>query len=124
MKNNFGWMQLACSDPRKAQSFYGQLFDWSLTSQTMPDGDPYIEVDAGSGACAGIAHGGSEEESHWIPFVNVENINLYAERAKELGAEIIVPVTALGGEDGFYCVFMDPTNAVIGLWARVIRESW
>ena len=117
MKNNFGWMQLASSSPEKAKDFYGKLFDWSLSSKQQDNESQYIEVDAGDGPCAGIAHGGSEDASHWIPFVNVSNINPYKEKAESLGAELVVPITALGGEDGFYCVFIDPTGAVIGLWA-------
>jgi predicted enzyme related to lactoylglutathione lyase len=117
MKNNFGWMQLGTSDPQMAKSFYGKLFDWSLTDKMMTPGNgPYTEIDAGNGPCAGIAQGERKDESHWIPFVNVADIHEYTKKAESLGAKIVVPITALGGDEGFYCVFVDPTGAVLGLW--------
>ena len=117
MKNTFGWMQLGASDPKEAKTFYGKLFDWSLTEKKMDGGHSYIEVDAGEGPCAGIAQGDNKNESHWIPFVNVSDIHEYTAKAEKLGAKVIVPITDLGGGEGFYSVFIDPTGAVLGLYA-------
>lgn len=118
MKNTFGWMQMGSSDPKKAKEFYGKLFDWSLTDTKMKaGGHPYIEIDAGEGPCAGIAQGDNKNESHWIAFVNVPDIHESTEKAEKLGAKIIVPITDLGGGEGFYSVFVDPTGAVLGLYA-------
>ncbi|MBS0272143.1 MAG: VOC family protein [Proteobacteria bacterium] len=116
MKNTFGWMQMGASDPKKAKEFYEKLFDWSLTEKAMKNGGhPYVEIDAGEGPCAGIAQG--EQGSHWIPFVNVRDIHESTDKAEKLGAKIIVPITDLGGDEGFYSVFTDPTGAVLGLYA-------
>lgn len=117
MKNTFGWMQLRTSDLHKAQSFYDQLFEWSLASKTLEGGEPYIDIDAGEGSCAGMSQGETKEPSHWVPFVNVKDIYAATEKAKSLGAQIIVPITDLGGEEGQYSVFLDPTGAVLGLYA-------
>jgi|ERR1700722_5332286 len=116
MKNIFGWMQLTASDPQKAKAFYSQLFKWSFDSKTKKEGATYIEIDAGEGLCAGIDQGETKEESRWVPFVNVNDIHEYTEKAKKLGAQVIVPVTDIGGGKGFYSVFVDPTGAVLGLW--------
>ena len=52
----------------------------------------------------------------WISYVNVDDIKSYTEKAQKLGAQVIVPITDIGGGQGFYSVFKDPTGAVLGLW--------
>jgi len=117
MKNTFGWMQLETSDPKVAREFYEKLFKWTLTSKEMHGGGKFIEVDAGEGPCAGIAQGDGPNESQWIPFVNVNDIHEYTEKAEKLGAKVVVPITDLGGNEGFFSVFVDPIGAVLGLYA-------
>ncbi len=125
MKNTFGWMQLTTTDPEKAKGFYGKLFKWTLTTRPMEHGGQtqagqktFIEIDAGEGPCAGIAQGDRPNESHWIPFVNVDDIHESTEKAEQLGAQIVVPITDLGGDEGFFSVFVDPTGAVLGLYGK------
>jgi len=115
MKNTFSWMHLTTSDSGNAQSFYRQLFDWSLVSKEGES--PYVEIDAGEGPFAGITPGEKAEGSHWTAFINVDDIHKYTDKAKSLGAEVIVPITDLGEDHGYYCVFKDPTGAVLGLYA-------
>jgi uncharacterized protein len=117
MKTTFGWIHMGASDPKKAKDFYGKLFDWSFMEKIKKEGGSYIEIDAGDGACAGISQGDNKEESHWIPFVNVDDIHESTDKAEKLGAKVIVPITDLGGEEGSYSVFTDPTGAVLGLYA-------
>ena len=116
MKNTFGWMQLLSSDPKKAQAFYGQLFNWSISEQPKDGGKTYTTIDAGEGSCGGIVQGDKNVPTHWVSFVNVDDIKVSTEKAKNLGAQIIVPITDIGGGQGFYSVFKDPTGAVLGLW--------
>lgn len=116
MKNTFGWMQLASKDPKGIQNFYSQLFDWSFTHKETGQHSSYTEIDAGEGPCGGIAKGENEGESHWIPFVNVKDIHAITQKAESLGAKIVVPITDLGGEEGFYSVFVDPNGAVLGIY--------
>lgn len=117
MRNTFGWMQLGSSNPKKAQDFYGKLFQWNFQESPTSNG-PYIQIDAGEGACAGIAQGDTPDESQWVPFVNVSNIKDFTEKAQTLGGKVIVPITEIGGDQGFYTVILDPTGAVIGLYGR------
>jgi len=46
----------------------------------------------------------------------VDDIHKYKDKAESLGAQIIVPITDLGEGQGSFCVFKDPTGAVLGLW--------
>jgi len=118
MKNTFGWVQLGSTDPKAAKDFYEHLFRWKITHKKMDGDKSFFEIDAGEGPCAGIAQGEASKGSHWIPFVSVEDIHESTNKARDLGAEIILPVMDLGGNEGFISVFKDPTGAVIGMHSR------
>jgi predicted enzyme related to lactoylglutathione lyase len=112
--NTFGWVQLGTTDPNKAKTFYEQLFHWNITPQSVTGHQSYMQIDTGNGPAAGISKGDTTE-SHWVPFVSVDDIQAYTAKAKSLGAEIIVPITDLGKDQGFICVFRDPTRAGLGI---------
>jgi predicted enzyme related to lactoylglutathione lyase len=118
MKNTFGWVQLGTTDPKAAKDFYEHLFKWKITPQKMDGDKSFLEIDAGEGPCAGISHAKEGKDSHWIPFVSVGDIHEYANKAKDLGAEIVLPVMDLGQNQGFISVFLDPTGAVIGIHSQ------
>lgn len=115
MKNTFGWVQLGSADPKAAKQFYEHLFHWKITQQKMDGDKSYLEIDAGEGPCAGIGQGDPDKQSCWIPFVSVKDIQESTSKAKDLGAEIVVPVMDLGNNQGFISVFRDPTGAVLGM---------
>jgi predicted enzyme related to lactoylglutathione lyase len=118
MKNTFGWVQLATTDPKAARMFYENLFRWRITHQECDGHKGFLEIDAGEGPCAGIDQGEEGKGSHWIPFVSVGDIHESTNKAKDLGAQILVPVMDLGHDQGFISVFVDPTGAVLGMHAR------
>lgn len=115
MKNTFGWVQLGSADPKAAKEFYEHLFRWKITHQKMDGDKSYLEIDAGEGPCAGIGQGDPNKQSCWIPFVSVRDIHESTDKAKDLGAEIVVPVMDLGNNQGYISVFRDPTGAVLGM---------
>ena len=121
--NTFGWVQLGTTDPNKAKAFYEQLFQWNITPQSAGGHQSFMEIDTGQGPGAGISKGDTTD-SHWVPFVSVDDIQSYIDKAKSLGAEIIVPITDLGNGQGYICVFRDPTGAGLGMHsAQNIRGS-
>ncbi len=116
MTNQTGWIQLLAPETTKAETFYGQLFNWSMNQKPTQDGKPYVIIDAGKGQCGGIVQIDKNVTPQWVSYINVDNINTYTEKAKSLGAEIIVPITEVGNDQGYYSVFKDPSGAVLGLW--------
>lgn len=116
MKHNFFWMQLQTHDMKKAKDFYAKLFRWDFREEKNAEQE-YTEINAGDGPCAGIGQQDEKGPSMWIPFVNVEDIHTHTKKAKELGGEVVVNAHPLkGGEEGYYSVILDPTQAVIGLY--------
>ena len=115
MKNTFGWMQLQTASIDDARDFYSQLFEWQVEHKGMADDESYTEIDAGEGPCAGISLN-PDAPPMWLPFVNVSDINMYTQKAEELGGNILNPPAEIGDGMGWYSVIQDTTGAVIGLY--------
>lgn len=115
MKNTFGWMQLQSSSVEEAHTFYEKLFAWKVEHKGMEDDESYTEIDAGEGPCAGISVA-ENVPSMWLPFVNVDNVQTYTQRAEELGAHILTEPLEIAEGMGWYSVLQDPTGAIIGLY--------
>lgn len=99
----------------KSKEFYSGLFDWQMKSNPSPEGE-YVEFDAGEGPAGGISEPQTEDEqSSWLPFVQVSNIEAYTKKAEELGATVVVSPTQVPDE-GVYSVVIDPNGAEIGLY--------
>lgn len=118
MKNTFGWVEMTSVDPKAAKAFYETLFRWKITPQGREGRKSFFEIDAGEGPCAGIDQTEKGKGSYWIPFVMVSDIHESTTKAKDLGAQIVLPVMDLGHDKGFISVFIDPTGAVLGMHAR------
>jgi uncharacterized protein len=115
MANPFIHIELNSSDPEKAKSFYGSLFDWKLSDMPMPSGN-YTMIDVGDGTGGGIMkHPMAGAPSVWIPYVNVDNVKSSTAKAKSLGATIVMDVTEIP-EMGSFSVAIDPTGAAFGIW--------
>jgi len=50
-----------------------------------------------------------------INYIGVSSIDIYIEKAKKLGAKIIMPKTTVPGF-GYLAVFLDTENNSLGLW--------
>ena len=52
---------------------------------------------------------------HWMSYIGVDDIEKTFEKAKSLGANVIMPVTK-AGDMGRFIVIQDPTGAHIAFW--------
>jgi hypothetical protein len=57
----------------------------------------------------------------WVPYILVENISESTEKAKSLGAGLLVDVTEVPGM-GSFSMFQDPTGAAFALWQPKMAE--
>ena len=114
MANPFVHIELNTSDPEKAKSFYGSLFDWKLADMPMPLGT-YTTIDVGEGTGGGmIKHPMPGAPSVWIPYVIVDDVAAATQKAKSLGAEVIRDVTEVP-DMGWFSIILDPTGSALGL---------
>jgi predicted enzyme related to lactoylglutathione lyase len=117
MPNGFVHVELNTTDLPEARSFYSKLFAWKVTP--MPDMPEYVGVYAGRGAvCGGMqVKPMAGAPTAWLPYVEVADVKKTIAKAKKLGAEIVLPYQAIG-DMGAIGVFVDPTGAALGVWAK------
>src|SRR5262249_44071273 len=90
------WTDLATTDPKKALAFYKGLFGWASQDIPMAEGGVYTMLLKDQHEVGALSQMRPEEAkhgvpSHWNLYVSVENADLSTEKAKSLGAKIIMP---------------------------------
>ena len=113
------WTELSTKDPDTAKAFYTSLFGWSEKTSTG-GGMTYTEFILG-----GTPHGGmmamNEQmksmgvPSHWLPYFQVVDCDGSANKAKELGATVVVPPTDIPNA-GRFSVIQDPQGATFAIY--------
>lgn len=120
--NPFVHVELSTGDVPKAKEFYGKLFDWEL-DDTQMDGYTLIGVGKNEYGVGGgmmkLPQAGVPP--HWLAYVGVEDVAASTEKARSLGATILVEVTPVGNF-GKMSVFQDPTGAVLALWQALPHD--
>ncbi len=116
MANPFVHVELTTSDPAKAKSFYGALFDWNLEDMEMAPGFTYTMVRVGEGTGGGMMKTPAPGvPTAWLPYVLVDDVAASTAKAKSLGATVCKDITEVMGE-GSFSIIADPAGATIGLW--------
>jgi hypothetical protein len=125
MANPFVHVELNTTDVDKAKKFYGQLFDWKLEDVAMGPGGPpgllasegrYTMIKPGTGTGGGmLKQPVPGAPSFWLAYVAVEDVAASTQKAKSLGAKIMLDVTEVPGA-GWMSVIIDPVGAALGLW--------
>jgi predicted enzyme related to lactoylglutathione lyase len=115
MGNPFVHVELNTTDPKKAKSFYGTLFDWQFEDTNMGD-MTYTMIKVGDGVGGGLLkHPMPGAPSIWIPYVLVSDVGASTAKAKSAGGTIIKDVSEVPNA-GTFSIVQDPTGGVIGLW--------
>src|SRR5262245_7384257 len=102
MSNPFVHVELNTTDVEKAKKFYSQLFDWQLEDLAIGSGGPpglvasegkYTVIKPGDGTGGGILKQAVPgAPSAWIAYVKVDDIKASTQKAKALGARIMLDV--------------------------------
>lgn len=118
MAQSIDYAELHSQDPRRAGTFYAELFGWKTDDKKTPLG-VYTEIDTGGGIGAGLMKapfpGGA---SYWTPYVTVPRLDAAVERAKTLGAKVEAPRTTIP-EVGHFALLRDPAGAIFGLFEKL-----
>jgi len=114
------WHELATPDIDKAKAFYGELFGWSWEVMDMGENGHYHILkqtpdDQGHG---GAMQMDCEEwkgiPPHWMTYLEVDDCDAAAKKAKDLGGEIGVEPFDIPGV-GRMAVIKDPQGAVFSI---------
>ena len=116
MANPFVHVELTTHDLPKAKEFYSALFGWQLQDMPMAGGRNYTMINVGEGTGGGMMTAPDPGiPPHWLPYVAVDDLAASTQRAKDLGATMImenIPVADFGR----FTILKDPTGAVIAMW--------
>ena len=121
VKNTFVFTELNTEDPDKAKKFYKSLFAWKLSDQEMGE-DVYTMIDTGVRTSGGGMQKKGEGPTAWLPYVEVADVKRTIAKAQKLGAQVLVPFQPIG-EMGSIGIFVDPTGAKMGVWARAKKKA-
>lgn len=117
MGNPFVHVELQTHALGQSKEFYRNLFDWKLEDFPMQDSkEPYVGVSVGEGTGGGMmTHPEPKAPTAWMPYVEVENVEDYTQKAEKLGAKLIREKTEVP-EMGWFSIISDPGGAILGLW--------
>jgi uncharacterized protein len=112
----FSWTDLGTTDAHGAKSFYTSLFGWE--AEDLPVGEGFVYTMLRKNGLEVAALYRMQEEGqppNWLSYVTVSSADEAAEKARELGASLIVePMDVL--DVGRQVVIQDPQGAVFAVW--------
>lgn len=111
----FNWDELMTSDVERARDFYGGVFGWTSVRSDIGPSGMYTYFASGADEIAGVM----EKLDYlatptWLPYVDVQDIEMLARRARDLGAHLAVEPTPII-DYGWFAVLADPAGALLGL---------
>ena len=116
--------EIAADDPEKLASFYQQLFGWQIEEMDM-GGDSYWTIvtgpvdEQGMPSQPGYINGGMSRrmspDQRTSTFVDVESVDDYLAKAKDLGGTVLVEKTPVP-QMGWLAMLQDPQGNPFGMW--------
>ena len=106
------WTELATSDLKKAETFYSDVFGWTLKQSDIPDMD-YTEFSNGSQPLGGMMKLMEHMvgvPSHWGIYFMVDDCDAMAAKATTLGATVCAAPQDIPNT-GRFAVIQDPQGA-------------
>jgi predicted enzyme related to lactoylglutathione lyase len=105
-------LELHTSDLAVAGAFYEQLLGWRRERVETRSGSYHVlglgnEIDGGIVECA-------TARPLWLPYVEVDRIGDATERARELGANVLLETRE--GPSGWRSVVSSPAGGEVALW--------
>jgi predicted enzyme related to lactoylglutathione lyase len=116
--------EIPADDPERAAKFYRELFGWNIQKWEGSAAPEYwtvstVRQDAkGQPAHPGV-NGGVMRRQHpkqtQVNYVGVESVDEFTRKAERLGAERVMPKTAVKGM-GWFAQLKDPEGNVFAIW--------
>jgi predicted enzyme related to lactoylglutathione lyase len=107
-------LELHTRDLGVASDFYSRLLDWQPERIETEHGS-YLALGLGGEVGGGIVECGTERPL-WLPYVEVDRIDLVTDRARRLGASVLLGPRE--GPAGWRSVVSVPEGAQVALWQR------
>jgi predicted enzyme related to lactoylglutathione lyase len=105
-------LELHTGDLAGAREFYAGLCAWRAERITVPNGS-YLALAMGRGLGGGIVECAARRPL-WLPYVEVADVNAATERARELGATVVLEPRE--GPAGWRGVVAAPAAGELAFW--------
>jgi predicted enzyme related to lactoylglutathione lyase len=114
MSNPFVHLELNTPDLPKAKDFYSAMFGWEFSDMDMGPAGVYstFKPASGPGGGAFTVPGGHKG---WLPYIGVQDIKESTEKARSLGANIIIESHEIPNV-GWMTIMVDPTECTIAMF--------
>jgi uncharacterized protein len=113
MPNRLVHLELHTADASRALAFYAQLCGWR-PEQVHAGNSTYTALELGGGDVGGGVVECGAERSLWLPYVAVDDVAGATERARELGASVLLEPRE--GPAGRRSVITTPASGDLALW--------
>lgn len=114
MKNAFCHIEIMTTNLKRAEKFYGDLFEWKIQSGMM--GEKYSLYETPQAPGGGIAEMPQVNPGDSIMvYVEVDDLPAYLKKAESLGGKQVTPKTDIPNI-GWYGVLADPDGNKMGLF--------
>lgn len=109
------WVDIGMADPKAGFAFYGELFGWEGQDMGEEAGHYTIASKGGKQVAAISPAQDDPGPPRWTTYVNVDDIDAVAQKAKSAGASVVVePMDVMTA--GRMAIFQDTTGAFIAAW--------
>ncbi len=105
-------LELRTGNLPRACAFYTRLFGWRAETVHTEAGD-YVTLELGDRIEGGVVEHDTERR-FWLPYVEVPDVAETTERARLLGASLLLPPRE--GPAGWRSVLVTPAGGEIALW--------
>ena len=107
-------LELHTGDLSRASAFYTRLLRWR-PERIDVGSRSYLALELGSGFGGGIVECGTRR-ALWLPYVEVDQVDEFTERARQLGAAVLLEPRE--GPAGWRSVVATPEGGEIAFWQR------
>jgi uncharacterized protein len=112
------FFEVVSTDHERAQKFYTELFNWTVSNDPEMGGYGLVDTGAGEDAIGGgIGPAETPGEAGVKIYVRVPDLEAALDRAVQLGGTALVQPMDLPSGYGRIAVFADPDGNPVGLWA-------
>ncbi len=111
------WGDLATPDTDRAQKFYSNLLGWQFTKGEKDDSG-YLHIKNGEHFIGGMPPSKYMQPGvppHWLAYFMVDDVDVTANKAKEMGAKLFMPPTSMEGV-GRLSIMADPQGAMFAIF--------
>jgi predicted enzyme related to lactoylglutathione lyase len=106
-------LELHTGDQQGAVAFYTHLFGWRPERIYAGKGS-YLSMEMGNGVGGGVVECEAAEHPLWLPYVDVPDVKLTTEQARELGGDVLLEPRE--GPEGWRSVVSTREAGEVAFW--------